>query len=379
MSGRRFDSRTADLLVVGLLVAAELEIWLTLDRWRWQAALFAPFWTLPLLLRRRSALAATISVAGAGAVESFFNEPATELNSVFVAVLATFLVLGLHEDRRRALTGGVLGYALLLSLVTNSANNGPSDLVIFAVFVFGPLAAGLTIRERTERTNRLRERTRELELAREQAALVAAAEERARIARELHDVIADAIEAMTVQAGAARLLLREDPERARGSITAVEETGRDALAETRRLLGILRRDASGPAFAPQPGLALMELLVAAAERDGVEVDVSIDGEPRPLPLGLDLAAYRIVQSGLTTAAQRANVSRARVALRWRADALEIDIDDDGEMAGGLDGDDGTELAALRERLALYDGTIELACADDGCTSVRARLPLETAA
>jgi len=378
MTRSRFGARTADLLVVMLLAAAEIEIWLTLDRWRWQAALFAPFWTLPLLFRRRSALAAAIAVSAAAAVESFFYDPATESDAIFVAVLASFVVLGLHEDRRRAITGGVLGYALLLSLISNqTGDNGPADFLLFAIFVFGPLAAGLAIRERTQRTVGLRRRTHELELAREEAALVAAAEERARIARELHDVIAGAIEAMTVQAGAARLLLREDPERARQPITAVEETGREALAETRRLLGILRRDASGPAFAPQPGLAHVDLLVAAARRDGVDVDVSVVGEPQALPLGLDLAAYRIVQSGLTQATRREGVTRARVALRWSADALEIVIDDDGQMSAGLD--DESELAALRERLALYEGTIELGCADGGCRTVRARLPLEAAA
>lgn len=375
---RLLASRSGDLLVVALLVAAELETWLTLERWRWQAALFAPLWSLPLLLRRRSALAACLSIAAVAAFESFLYEPATELDTIFVAVLAAFALLGLHEERGRAVTGGILGYALLLMLLTNGSQDvGPADVLLFALFTFGPLAAGMAVRAGTHRTLGLQARTRELERTREEEALVAAAEERARIARELHDVIAHAIEAMTIQAGAARVLLREDPERARQPIAAVEETGREALAETRRLLGILRRDTSGPAFAPQPGLAHVDLLVAAAQRNGVQVDVSVVGEPRTLPLGLDLTAYRIVQSGLTQATQREDVTRARVALRWSADALEIVIDDDGHMSTSRD--DESELAALRERLALYDGTIELGSADGGRRTVRARLPLEAAA
>jgi len=224
----------------------------------------------------------------------------------------------------------------------------------------------------------LREHARVLEEARGRAAEIAATEERARIARELHDVIAHSIGAMTVQAGAARTLLRDDPARARESIEAVEETGREALAETRRLLGILRRDVAAPALAPQPGLAALDRLVDAARADGLTVELAVDGAPRQLPAGRDLAAYRIVQDGLARACGRDGVTRVHVRLRWRPDALEIDIDDDGRVGTGGGGDGPVELAAMRERLALYDGTIEARRRSDGVSSVRARLPLEAA-
>jgi signal transduction histidine kinase len=378
-SRRRFlVSRGGDLLVLALLVFGELEVWLGLDRWRWQAALFVPLWTLPLLLRRRFTLAMSVAIPAVMAAESFFYEPATEQDALFIAGLATFLLLGLHEDRVRAVTAGAVGYGLLLTLLVNGAtDSGPSDLLLFAIFCFGPLAAGIAVRERTQRTTGLQARTRELEHSREEAADVAATEERARIARELHDVIAQAIGAMTVQAGAARVLLRTDPEQARRPIEAVEATGREALAETRRLLGILR-DTNGPTLAPQPGLGLLDLLVDAARRKGLDAAVSVDGEGRVLPPGLDLAAYRIVQSGLRQASKRPDATHAHVLLRWGADALEIVIDDDGDVSNGPGGDDAGELAALRERLALYDGTIETGCTENGCSTVRARLPLEAA-
>ncbi len=189
-------------------------------------------------------------------------------------------------------------------------------------------------------------------------------------------MIAQSIGAMTVQAGAARTWLREDPARARTSIESVEETGREALAETRRLLGILRRDMTEPALTPQPGLAALERLVDAARSEGLSVEVTIDGAPRQLAPGLDLAAYRIVQDGLVQARGRNGVTHVHVRLRWRLDALEIEIDDDGRVANGA-GDNGpVELTAIRERLAMYNGTIEARRRSDGLCSIRARLPLE---
>ncbi len=232
-----------DALVLALLVGAEIEVWTT-DRAGWTAALFAPLWTLPLLLRRRSGLAVMLIATGAMAVESFVFYDATESTFAFAAIVTVFFVLGLHESRRRALAGGAIGFWLLFALVSNDPTFTASDVVIVAVFGMGPLLAGMAIRDRTRMTAALAERTLRLERAREEAARVAISEERARIADELHDVIARAIGVMTDQADAAQLLLLEDPDRARAPIEAVEDAGREALAETRRLLGVLRRDMS---------------------------------------------------------------------------------------------------------------------------------------
>jgi signal transduction histidine kinase len=231
-----------DALVVVLLVAAEIEVWSSLERSRWTAALIAPLWTLPLLLRRWSGMAPLLLV-GVSAAESFVYYPATNSPIVFVAVLWAFLILGLHETGARALAGGIVGFGLVLVIFSQDPNGLSAPAVISAsVVTFGPLAAGVLVRERTHRTVRLAEQARRLERAREEAERVATAEERARIAGELHDVIARAIEVMAVEADAARLLVDRDPDRARPPIEAVEAAGREALAETRRLLGILRRD-----------------------------------------------------------------------------------------------------------------------------------------
>jgi signal transduction histidine kinase len=228
-------------LIVLILVAAEIEVFAT-DRASWTAALFAPFWVVPLLLRHRSALATALVPTAVLAVESFVQYDATESSMAFIVIVVAFVLLGLHEPRRRALVGGVVGFALVFPLASNDPTFTASDPVIVGLFVWGPLIAGMAIRDRTELRDELAAQNRRLEHAREEAARLAVAEERARIAAELHDVIAGAIDAMTAQAESAQVLVLEDPTGARAPIEHVEEAGREALAETRRLLGVLRRD-----------------------------------------------------------------------------------------------------------------------------------------
>jgi signal transduction histidine kinase len=375
---RLLRDRAGDVFLLGLVVWSVAEVCVKIPDSKWISVPFALLWSLPLLARRRSGLAVGLAVTAAAGAATFALDGTEDVNSMYLALLAACAVMGLYEDRTRAVAGGTLAFVVLLTLLNDDpADKGlqAGDVFAAVIFVFGPIACGLAIRERTQRAAELARRTERLERAREEEARLAVAEERAHIARELHDVIAQAIGAMTVQAGAARTRLRDDPARARESIEAVEETGREALAETRRLLGILRKDMSSPSLTPQPGLAALDRLVAAARGEGLTVGVVVEGEPQPLPPGLDLAAYRIVQDGLVQAGSRDGVTRVRVLLRWRPDALEIEIDDDGRVVtdGGADGP--VELAAMRERLALYDGTIEARRGSDGVCSVRARLPL----
>jgi signal transduction histidine kinase len=181
---------------------------------------------------------------------------------------------------------------------------------------------------------------------------------------------------MTVQAGAARLLLEHEPGRAREPLLAVEQAGREALAELRRLLGMLRRDEHDAGLRPQPGLADLDELVAQARGAGLPVELVIEGARVALPAGVDLAAYRIVQEGLTNTRKHAGPARAGVVVRYRPDAIELEISDDGRL--GANGGGGHGLVGMRERVALYGGRLDAGPGPDGGFTVRAQLPLEPA-
>ena len=179
---------------------------------------------------------------------------------------------------------------------------------------------------------------------------------------------------MTVQAGAARLLLPQEPERARDAALSVEETGRQALGEMRRLLGILRTEEGEPARAPQPGLGDLKALLEQMQRAGLPVELEVEGRPGDLPPGMDLAAYRIAEEALAYALEHAHASRARVTVRYERETLDLEISNDGRGVSNHDGR-GDGLVAVRELVALYRGELEAGARPGGDYAVRARLPL----
>ncbi|MGH2995207.1 MAG: sensor histidine kinase [Gaiellaceae bacterium] len=196
------------------------------------------------------------------------------------------------------------------------------------------------------------------------------------MARDLHDLIAHSVSLMTVQAGAARLLLPEEPERAREPLLAVEETGREALAEMRRLFGIVRSEEGHATRAPQPGLARLNTLLEQARKAGLPVEVAIEGEHHVLPPGVDLTAYRIVQEALTNALKHARPARAHLTIRYGREALDLEITNDGRRAPRNGEGTGHGLVGMRERVALYGGEFEAGPQRAGGYAVRARLPVE---
>ena len=207
----------------------------------------------------------------------------------------------------------------------------------------------------------------------------AAAEERRRVARELHDIVAHTVSVMQVQAGAARQVVRTSPDQAEASLLAVEATGREAMTELRSLLGVLDDDAAGAGLAPEPGVGQLDVLVDRVRQAGLPAEIEIDGEPRPLPAGLDVTVYRIVQEALTNALRYAHDARTLVHLTFEPGQLRVEILDDGPSGphtSGLDGS-GRGLVGMRERAAHVGGRLEAGPRLGGGYAVRAWLPLDT--
>ena len=222
----------------------------------------------------------------------------------------------------------------------------------------------------------LSERADRAEREREENAAAAVASERARIARELHDIVAHSVSVMVVQAEAAdEMLNRQAPERARAPVWKIQETGRAALTDMRRMLGLLREADSRPALVPQPGIANLELLLAKVRESGLPVELEVQGRPEPLPPGVDLSAYRIVQEALTNSLRYAGRAHARVVVRYGRGALELEVTDDGPGEAG-DSNGGHGLIGMRERVALFGGELDAGPVPGRGFRVRARLPLE---
>jgi signal transduction histidine kinase len=366
-----------DALLLLLVATAEIKVWIV--PWSGPKAVFivaSLLWTLPLLLRRRLPFAAPVFAFAVQAGSAFADPTLGAEATASLALLLAFWVVGAHNERPQAIAGTAIGFASIAVVARVDERLGLEEAVSGILFGGAVSVIAYALQRRGKRTAELEERAALLEREREDTERAAVAEERRRIARELHDVIAHSVTLMTVQAGAARLLLAENPERAREPVLSVEETGRHALAELRRLLGILRPDQSEASLAPQPGLARIDDLLTRTRRAGLPVELAVAGEPRVLPPGVDLTAYRIVQEALTNAHRHAGPARAHVFLRYGIEALELEVTNDGRIApNGGDGI-GHGLVGMRERVELYDGTFEAGPRAGGGYAVRARLPVE---
>jgi signal transduction histidine kinase len=361
-------------LAVALAAFAMVEIWrpdaMGVEAGGNKAVLVATMLaaTLVLAFRRRAPLlvvAVVVAALSAQAALTVFLEGLAGIAALLVAVYS----VAVHAGLSRALTGLVLAFGCGL-VIAESA----SDAAFNALLVAGTWLAGRALRTARVRTRELEVLAAQLEYEREERARLAVAEERARIARELHDVVAHGVSTMVVQAEAGETLLERSPDQARDSLRAIQATGRDALVEMRRLLGLLRRGDAAPALAPQPGLAELGRLAEQVTQAGLPVELDVIGEPRAVPPGLDLSAYRIVQEALTNALTHAGPARARVTVRYGARELELEIADDGR--GDAGGSGGHGLTGMRERVRLYGGELQSGRGAGGGFVVRARLPLE---
>jgi signal transduction histidine kinase len=246
--------------------------------------------------------------------------------------------------------------------------------VLFSVL---PISVGRALASRRDLTRELRRKAVAVEREREERARQAAASERIRIARELHDVIAHSVSVMVIQTQAARRVAPADQESARLALATVESAGREALVEMRRMVGVLRRGDETLAAAGAPGLAQVAVLADRARAAGLPVELHVEGDRHPLPPGLDLAAYRVVQEALTNVVKHAGPARACVTLRYAPDELRLEITDTGRSSTreGPNGTAGHGLIGMRERLGLYGGELDAGHQEHGGFAVRARIPL----
>ena len=300
--------------------------------------------------------------------------------AAFGFLIALYTVAA-NRDRRISVPAGIASGAVLLLILF--IRQEPIEIdAILAEFMFVSAAwfLGDGFRIRREQVIELEDRALRLEREREERAQQAVSEERRVIARELHDVVAHNVSVIVAQAGAARKIAAAQPEEAIGTLANIEGAGREALVEMRRLMGLLRTDADRVAErSPEPGMHNLDALAIQLRDAGVPITVRVEGDPRPLPVGLELSAFRIIQEALTNILKHAGPARAEVVVRYGPEHLELQIDDDGNGApearrrsrrlryGHL---------GMRERVALFGGELHLGTREEGGYRVTAWLPLD---
>lgn len=384
LTSPRLRSAGLGLLVVALLVASLIEIWLPADPatrgWggpRLVSTLLALASILPLLVMRLYPLQSLAVSFAAACCNIVLTAPHQASFEGFVAVAVLAYGAGAYLETARAMWAivgldlGFIALGVLLAVFDDydSLEYAPVPFWLLMAWVVGRL-----LRSWRLRAEELEGLAAELAAERDARALAAVEAERMRIAHELHDVVAHNVSVMTVQATAASRILASDPEEARQALATVERTGRETVDEMRLLLGVLRRPGTDEPFAPQPGLAELDALAERVGSAGLPVKVVVEGRPRPLAAGLDLAAYRIVQEALTNVLKHAGGTQAEVTVRYAESVLELEVVDDG-VGNGAGGGTGNGLVGMQERVAMYGGQVEMGRRAGGGWELRAHLPV----
>ena len=334
-----------------------------------------------LALRLRYPLLALVLAMGPfgvhGVLDHFVGRGGPNLFEVFLSQVFMVYSTAANTSGRRTYAGGAIVVVLQLlgygSTLPGSFDQASGEWVFYAI----AWAFGKTLRRRALRGDRLEARTAELEAKQQEEIQAAIADERARIARELHDIVAHSVSLMVLQAGAARQALDRQPEKAREPLLSVEATGRSAMSELRRLVAMLRQPGDEEQLAPQPSLRHLNMLVHQIRETGLVIDVDETCPQDGIPPGVDLSAYRIAQEALTNVLKHAGATRVGLKVRCDGAAVEVTVEDDGRgpsSNGSLVGGHG--LIGMRERVSLFGGRFEAGARDGGGFRVFAHIPYE---
>ena len=358
------------------------------------STLAVAFMAAPLVIRRAAPFSSLCLVSLAVGLPRLFADVTIPMWGGFGALVFALYSFSRHATRpldRYALVAPAITLAMLTLEIQGFASLSEYTFSIPILLLAWLIGQGL--RRWESNSARLREHLDDRAATEQVRAASAVADERARIARELHDVVAHSISVMVVQAGSARLRLRTDPAASEDALRSVEQTGRQALTEMCRMLGVLRADDRGLALVPQPGLRGLEQLVDQMRGAGLAVEARVEGAPATLPLGLDLSAYRIIQEALTNALKHAGQTSATVRVAYQPDRLVLDIVNEAgacparrPSGGGLDGggaagneraqvNGGHGIVGMRERAALFGGSLRAEPVPGGGYQVRAAMPL----
>ena len=370
-------ARRLDIHWIDLAIAAGLSAWAIAQGSGQDSLEGSPavlLATLPLLVRRRWPIPVLLlALSGLALAENATNFAG------LVGGMTAAVSVGLYARQEILSWLAILGSAAVIAL---EFGRGPTSTLPIPgaalpfVLLGAAFLAGREIATRQRQLNQQREEASRLERERESALKAAAAAERQHIARELHDVVAHSVSVMVVQAGAARKVMDDKPDAARESLMNVEAVGHETMGELRRLLDVLGANGSdGPPLGPQPGVGSLDSLIERVRDAGLPVSLVVEGPPAALPPGVDVAVYRIVQEALTNALKYAGGASTQVIIRYPLDAIDIEVLDDGVVTSPADGV-GRGLIGMRERVALFGGTIEAGKRPSGGYAVRAHLPLD---
>jgi signal transduction histidine kinase len=367
-----------DLLIAALAVASMLELIVGRESARttlWFGLPALAILVLPIFARRRFPFGALVAYWVLAAGISLIDwQLIPSVEGLFVVGLAVAFLLGNLRNAWQAAVGLVVIVSSLLVLVHQIPAHTTSELVFLPIDFAVAWVAGFALRERSEQAEAAELRATVAERERDAAARIAVAEERARVARELHDIVAHAVSVMVLQVGAVRHKLPDALAEDRDALEGVERAGRTALVEMRRLLAAMRRDGDEAELVPQPGLDGLGSLLEEIGRAGLPVELHVDGERVALPRAIDLSAYRIVQEGLTNALKHAHATRADVTLRYGPDEVQLEVRDNGVGSSTSDGL-GHGLVGIRERVKIYGGEMAAGTENGGGFVLSTRLPL----